>query len=298
MKWFLVHFSVWAVIWLVIGAALQGRLSPALASELSGISSGVSTASASDCHTFAANLNGTQEVPPNLSSATGFGGVVLSPDETTVTVTLTYSGLSGDQIGAHIHGPASPGLTATIIFILATSGGPSETLPALQFSVTPTQVADLRNGLWYFNVHSGSFPNGEIRGQITCICGYTAHLTGAQEVPPNQSEGFGDGNVTLSPDETQILAALTFQNLSNIATAAHIHGPAFPGVNAPVIFPFSGITGTNGSYTMVFSVNPTQVTQLRSGQWYFNVHSSTYPGGEIRGQIWPECRIFLPVVMK
>ncbi len=298
MKGFLVHFCVWAVAWLVIGTALQPRLSPALASNLSGVSSRVSTASASDCHTFAASLNGGQEVPPNASTATGFGGVVLSPDDTVITATLTYGGLSGDQIGAHIHGPASPGVTATIIFILASSGAPTETLPALVASVTPTQVADLRNGLWYFNVHSGGYPDGEIRGQITCICGYTAHLTGAQEVPPKTSEGFGDGSVTLSPDETQILATLTFQNLSNISTGEHIHGPAFPGVNAPIIFLFPTSGSTSGTHTMLFSVTPTQVEQLRSGQWYFNVHSSTYPGGEIRGQIWPECRVFLPVIMK
>ncbi len=288
MKRFRINILVLPSVWLLLG----------MAAMVYDTTTSVAAASASGCHTFSAHLSGADEVPPNSSTATGFGGVWLSPDETTITVTLTYSGLSGDQSGAHIHGPAALGVPAPVLFTLASSGGPTATLPALVFSVTPTQVMDLRNGLWYFNVHSAGFPGGEIRGQISCICGYTAQLTGEQEVPPHQTEAFGAGTVTLSPDETQILATLSFQNLTSNETAAHIHGPAYPGASAPPIFGFTATVTMSGTHTMLFSVNPTQVTQLRSGQWYFNVHSTTFTGGEIRGQIVPECRIFLPVILK
>ena len=30
-----------------------------------------------------------------------------------------------------------------------------------------------------------------------------------------------------------------------------------------------------------------QVSDLEGGQWYINIHSSTFGGGEIRGQILP-----------
>lgn len=288
MNRFRINILVLPSVWLLLG----------MAAMVYDTTTSVAAASASGCHTFSAHLSGADEVPPNSSTATGFGGVWLSPDETTITVTLTYSGLSGDQSGAHIHGPAAPGVPAPVLFTLASSGGPTATLPALVFSVTPTQVMDLRNGLWYFNVHSAGFPGGEIRGQISCICGYTSQLTGAQQVPPVQTESFGSGTVTLSPNETQILATLNFQNLTSSSTAAHIHGPAFPGMNAGIIFDLSASGSTSETHTLLFSVNPTQVTQLRSGQWYFNVHSTTFTGGEIRGQIVPECRIFLPVILK
>jgi hypothetical protein len=34
------------------------------------------------------------------------------------------------------------------------------------FAVTPAQVAQLKAGMMYFNLHTNNFPNGEIRGQI------------------------------------------------------------------------------------------------------------------------------------
>ena len=58
---------------------------------------------------FVANLTGSQETPPNNSTATGRASLLLSPDEKTARVSLTFSGLSSAQTDAHIHGPAVPG---------------------------------------------------------------------------------------------------------------------------------------------------------------------------------------------
>jgi hypothetical protein len=57
-----------------------------------------------------------------------------------------------------------------------------------------------------------------------------------------------------------------------------------------VIFPFSGVpAATSGAIPQQsFAISTTQVGYLTSGLLYFNVHSSTFPGGEIRGQILPE----------
>ena len=65
-------------------------------------------------NTFKATMTGDQEVPPNNSTATGAATVVLNPDPApaTVTVDVTFSGLSGNATAAHIHGPAMPGATA------------------------------------------------------------------------------------------------------------------------------------------------------------------------------------------
>src|SRR5204863_2589546 len=67
--------------------------------------------------TFKAMLTGAQEVPPNNSTATGSGSVVLSRDPagTTISVDVTFTGLAADATAAHIHGPAMPGTTAPII---------------------------------------------------------------------------------------------------------------------------------------------------------------------------------------
>lgn len=109
---------------------------------------------------FVANLDGLQEVPSNNSLAAGTGTVILNDAETHVTITLYFDALSSPQTAAHIHSPAPVGANAGVIQTLP-SGNFSQA-----FSISPAEVANLKNGLWYFNVHTGNFPNGEIRGQI------------------------------------------------------------------------------------------------------------------------------------
>jgi len=110
---------------------------------------------------FVANLNGSQETPPTNSTATGTATLLLSPDETSAVLSLNFSGLSSAETGAHIHGPGSPGVIAPILFPLANGD-----LNDVSISLTATDVANLKNGLLYINVHSSNFPNGEIRGQF------------------------------------------------------------------------------------------------------------------------------------
>lgn len=113
---------------------------------------------------FSANLSGSQEVPSNLSPATGFGSVLLSDDQTSITVSLNFSGLLAAQTAAHIHGPAAPGVNGPIVFPL-----PLGQVSNAVFAITPAQAASLMNELFYFNVHSQLFRGGEIRGQILAV---------------------------------------------------------------------------------------------------------------------------------
>ena len=93
--------------------------------------------------------------------------------------------------------------------------------------------------------------------------------------------------MVLNLAQTQITVDESWSGLTAPATASHIHGPAAPGVNAPVLFPLAGMpAATAGAVPQqVFGITPAQVAQLFAGQFYFNVHTSIFPGGEIRGQI-------------
>ena len=110
---------------------------------------------------------------------------------------------------------------------------------------------------------------------------FVARLNSVQEVPSNNSGATGNGTVTLNAAETQITVNLSFTGLSSAQSAAHIHGAAHVGVNAPILFGLNTGTVTNAT----FSVTPTQAAQLKKGLFYFNVHTSVFGGGEIRGQI-------------
>ncbi|HCX32071.1 MAG TPA: hypothetical protein DHU55_20230 [Blastocatellia bacterium] len=137
---------------------------------------------------FYATLNGPQEVPPTNSTATGTATLVLSPDEKTARVALNFSGLSSTQTAAHIHGPAAIGSTAGVLF-----GLPDGQVSDFKIDLTPPQASDLKNGLWYVNVHSNTFPNGEIRGQFQTSASASPVQFGATQI----GVGEGEGSVSL-----------------------------------------------------------------------------------------------------
>ncbi|MBC7931811.1 MAG: PQQ-dependent sugar dehydrogenase, partial [Rubrivivax sp.] len=113
---------------------------------------------------FVANLDGSQEVPQHATNARGTATLLLDKDETTARVSLRFRNLTGTQTDAHIHGPASVGQNAPPIFDL-----PDGNFSDFQFTLTPQQVSDLKAGKFYANVHSTSFPAGEIRGQFGAV---------------------------------------------------------------------------------------------------------------------------------
>jgi hypothetical protein len=120
--------------------------------------------------TFDAFLNGTSEFPSNASPGTGFGQVVLNAAQNQITVDESWSGLTAPATASHIHGPAPAGMNAPVLFPF--SGVPAATagsIPTQSFAITPTQVSDLFNGLYYMNVHTSTFPGGEIRGQLLIV---------------------------------------------------------------------------------------------------------------------------------
>jgi hypothetical protein len=82
----------------------------------------------------------------------------------------------------------------------------------------------------------------------------------------------------------------SFSGLVAGLTAGHYHGPALPGVNASVIHGYSGLPlgSTFGSWSDLWVLTPTQEGYLTGGLLYVNLHSQTFPGGEIRGQVVPD----------
>ena len=147
---------------------------------------------------FVANLTGSQETPPNSSTATGRASLLLSPDEKTARLSLTFSGLSSGQTDAHIHGPAVAGVSAPPVFPL-----PLGQLSDFSITLTSSQVQDLKNGLYYINVHSSNFPTGEIRGQFASSLSSVSMQFSATSYIVNENAGSVVVTVTRSGSTTQ-----------------------------------------------------------------------------------------------
>jgi len=138
----------------------------------------------------------------------------------------------------------------------------------------------------------------------TMVQNFTAHLSGDQEVPVRETLATGEAIFQLSKDGTELSYKLIVANLENI-TQAHIHLPAAPGSNAPFVVwlypsapPLSLIPGvTNGilAQGVITTENllgilggrelSVLIDYIKNGEAYVNVHTSLYPGGEIRGQV-------------
>jgi hypothetical protein len=117
---------------------------------------------------------------------------------------------------------------------------------------------------------------------------FQATLDGLQEVSPNTSPGTGFANFTVHPDMS-LTYTVSYQNLLAGPTASHIHGIAGVGTNAGVMIGLTGLPATTSgtfSGTYVGPVTAAQLNTMLSGYSYINIHTSLYPGGEIRGQIY------------
>jgi hypothetical protein len=137
------------------------------------------------------------------------------------------------------------------------------------------------------------------------------NLIGFQEVPAISTTGNGTFDAKISADETEIEWTLSYSDLEGTVLQAHIHFgqlsvnggiSAFLCANPPIVPPAGTQacptpSGTvSGTITAANVIGPagqgiaaTQLAELiraiRAGAAYANVHSSNWPGGEIRGQL-------------
>lgn len=225
---------------------------------------------------FYADLDGTQEVPPNGSTAGGWARVVLNPGNT-VTYELRLWGMTATA--AHIH-DAAAGVNGPVIVPLA--GGPT-VFTGTSAALSAAQVDDLRNLGLYVNAHSSTFPGGQVRGQLEARPRrFGAFLNGAQEVPPNGVPQKGVGAFEI--DLVTLTMAYNLAWTGTTGTAAHIHD-APPGANGGVVFPLLG--GPSAWINTLGPVGDVEFNELQAGGYYANIHTAAFPGGAIRGQVLP-----------
>lgn len=111
---------------------------------------------------FKATLTGAAETPPNASTATGTGNFTFNKTTKILSGTVTFSGLV--PTAAHIH-KGAVGVPGGVVFPLASAPFTSP-ISFTSAALDSTQEADLMANMYYVNIHSAGFPDGEIRGQL------------------------------------------------------------------------------------------------------------------------------------
>ncbi len=122
---------------------------------------------------------------------------------------------------------------------------------------------------------------------------FTAQLSGANEVPAADPDGFGSASVTFdiinaTPGTgAEVCWDLSYANILTPPVQAHIHSGA-AGVNGPIVVPFTPFTGLGASSASnCAALDPTLAQQIMDNpaNFYVNVHTTDYAGGAIRGQL-------------
>jgi hypothetical protein len=130
---------------------------------------------------------------------------------------------------------------------------------------------------------------------------FTATLSGTQENPVALTTGYGVVNATLNGNILTVsgsFAGLTSDFDANVAGGAHIH-KAIAGRNGGVeLLLTTNISGDlrSGTYEAAdntFTLTEDQFDAINARELYINIHSSDFPGGEIRGQLLPSSDVYL-----
>ena len=138
---------------------------------------------------WSATMSGSQQVPPNSSTASGF--TLASLTGNLLTVSVSWTGITGGPLGAgHIHCCAPPGSNAIVAVPFVglpstTVGSYTNTFDLLSASVYTADfltasggtaagardrlIAGLNGGLAYSNLHNATYPGGEIRGNLAVV---------------------------------------------------------------------------------------------------------------------------------
>lgn len=111
-----------------------------------------------------------------------------------------------------------------------------------------------------------------------------ASMSGAQEVPANPSKASGTSHIKVAADKS-VSGSVTYSGMT--ATMAHIHEAA-KGANGGVIIPLTKVSDTRFNVPANAKLTDSQYASYQAGNLYVNVHSATYPGGEIRTQLSPK----------
>ena len=132
----------------------------------------------------------------------------------------------------------------------------------------------------------------------------TATLGGGEETPILLSGAAGTAEVAIDTTAKEFAITLRIFNIPTTTTAGHIHVGA-KGIAGPVVLDFPAIAGRLGDFVTTFRAgeasfraNPAigintiddLIQAVANGNAYVNIHTTSFPAGEIRGQLVPRAQ--------
>ena len=261
---------------------------------------------------FAAALRGRNEVPvaggPAVNDPDGQAMQLLRIQGNQISFAVKWDRI-GTPTAAHIHLGKSGANGAILVPFFG--AGLAEGITAVTGSVTVNDKA-LLEGIkadptgFYVNLHTAQFSGGAVRGQLhplsrpvdltSVLRGgpYSALLSGDQEVPAQgKVVGDPDGHATafVSAAGKRVSYSVTWSGVS-APVNGHLH-QGVVGTNGAVAVGLfaapNGLPGSiNGAAGAVDNVSPDLVRQISTDTrgFYFNLHTTDFTDGAVRGQLF------------
>ncbi len=250
-----------------------------------------------DAATFSAfytTLTPGQEAPAPSGppTTTGSGSFVLNETTGSMTYTITTDIPLANITKIHFHtgmphvaGPVMNNGTAngTVCDPCALVAAPSGAILGLNAA----QIADIKAGKIYLNIHTTAHPTGEIRGQVIPAGAnfYSAPWTVVSGATGGPAPTGGFGVILSASGTTFTYLGELGGTLTGAVTMSHIHDSS--NANA-IIFPPGGATSltSTGTAPVVFlasgNTSPASFkTKLDGGSLYTNIHTGANTGGEV-----------------
>lgn len=232
------------------------------------------------------------------SSAVGVSTLWLNQTMDTLRYNVYFKGLTSNAGAMHFHN-GEANASGSVVKPIAFTGNTVTAIWTKYDATAPltnTIINQLIGGSLYINLHTDSNPGGEIRGQVYRLAreGFIAEINGKQSGTLSRTQG--SAIVSYDRDRTNLHYMISTDNLTSPFASAHFH-TGLKGQSGPVVYDL-GTPVDNGFYnywTNAAGFNNTQSIALRrNDSMYINIHSSTFPGGEIRGQLWRNYKISSP----
>ncbi len=238
---------------------------------------------------FSAQLQGANEVG-NAGDSDGWGVGVVGIGSDSVAYYIWVTDIAAPT-AAHIHsGPAGVNGGIAVDFeVVFSESGDGSYVAFGEASADSGTLASLRANpsAFYFNVHNSDHPAGAVRGQVlgggASGSALAATVNGAREVD-NPGDPNGDGFASVIFDDGT--AHFYFNVINTVEpSAAHIHRGTAAENGSVVIDPSAGFT--DGVAVASVAVNDDLEREILAGphKFYFNVHTSEFPTGAVRGQL-------------
>jgi PKD repeat protein len=238
---------------------------------------------------FSAQLSGANEVgEPGDSDGWGIGVIGVGPD--TVSYYIWVTDIAEPTAG-HIHSGSAGqngGIAVDFEAAFSDAGGDSWVASGSVSATAGTISSILENpSAFYFNVHNSDHSSGAVRGQVlgdgASPFALAGTLNGSRQVDnPGDPDGEGFASVVFDDGTAHF-----YFNVMNTAapSAAHIHrGTASENGSIAID---SNPTFSDGVAVSSVEIDDDLALEILASphRFYFNVHTSEFSSGAVRGQL-------------